>query len=44
MAREEKVILYAGFEDVMHKFVGDEVPSKHKTKKNPAWRPDKVVM
>ena len=44
MTHEEAVIMTHGFEDVVHHFVPDDVPTMYKTPRFPAWRPDKVVM
>lgn len=41
---EEQVILNEGYEDVVHSFVDDSVPTMLKTPQFPRWRPDKIVM
>ena len=41
---EEIVILQNKFEDVLHKLIEETTPTKYKTPRFPAWRPDKVVM
>ena len=41
---EEHLILMEGFEDVVHNFIEDDVPTMNKSRRYPNWRPDKIVM